>query len=251
MPAVVTVDGRELTVRTGKREPKRDPHTLKLATYLIPETLPAPPLTVPVPAVATWPMYGNDTLGDCTIASAGHMIQAWTLDAGRPRTPGDVAILSAYWATGNEDDGRYELDVLNYWRHTGIAGRKIRAYASVNALSRHDVKIAVYLFGGAYIGLALPRSAQRQAVWHVDTTNTRDARAGSWGGHAVPIVAYNATGLWCVTWGQVKKMTWPFFLRYCDEAYAILSPELLDTRGRSPEGFDLPALTADLTRITG
>ena len=37
--------------------------------------------------------------------------------------------------------------------------------------------------------------------------------------------------------------------RYCDEAYAILSRDFL-MHGRAPNGFDLPALRADLELIT-
>ena len=36
------------------------------------------------------------------------------------------------------------------------------------------------------------------------------------------IPGYNAKGPVCVTWGRKQQMTWAFFDKYCDEAYAIV-----------------------------
>ena len=73
---------------------------------------------------------------------------------------------------------------------------------------------------------------------------------GSWGGHAVNVVAYDDAGLTVVTWGALQRLTWAFWQRYCDEAWAIISPDFL-AGGRSPQGFDLPALEHDLALIMG
>ncbi len=67
---------------------------------------------------------------------------------------------------------------------------------------------------------------------------------GSWGGHAVPVIAYDASGLTCITWGALKRMTWAFWDAYCDEAYACLSRDW--AAARAPSGFDWAALDADL-----
>ena len=66
-------------------------------------------------------------------------------------------------------------------------------------------------------------------------------------GHYIPLVAFR-TYLECVTWGRIQQMTPQFFRTYCDEAWAILSPEMLKA-GKSPEGFDLPQLRADLKAL--
>jgi hypothetical protein len=44
-------------------------------------------------------------------------------------------------------------------------------------------------------------------------------------------------------------MTWSFWDRYCDEAYCIISTDFLDG-DRTPNGFDLAALRADLDLVT-
>ena len=53
-------------------------------------------------------------------------------------TPSDKQVVAAYSAitgynpsTGANDNGAVEIDVLNYWRQTGIAGHKIGAYVAL------------------------------------------------------------------------------------------------------------------------
>jgi hypothetical protein len=45
-------------------------------------------------------------------------------------------------------------------------------------------------------------------------------------------------------------MTWRFWNDYCEEAYAILSPDWVQPGKRAPSGFGLPALQADLALVT-
>jgi len=66
----------------------------------------------------------------------------------------------------------------------------------------------------------------------------------------VDVVGYDAAGLTVVTWGAPKAMTWPFWDRYCDEAYCIISEDFLRD-GRSPAGFDVASLRHDLALVTG
>ena len=246
-------------MKLGKGPAVRDPRTLQLAKYLRPAALPPPPAQVDwATKVASWPMMGNDTIGDCTTAAAGHCIEEWTTDAGDPVVVPDAAIVAAYSAvsgydprTGKGDVGATEISVLNYWRQTGIGGHTIRAYAALTPGNLDHVRDAVSLFGNCYIGLLLPLSAQTQALWSVPPGGAVGQGApGSWGGHAVPVVAYDAEGLTVVTWGALKRMTWQFWSAYCDEAYALLSDDFL-TAGETPAGIDLASLQQDLQEVTG
>jgi len=65
----------------------------------------------------------------------------------------------------------------------------------------------------------------------------------------VPVVAYDANGLTVVTWGALKQMTWGFWQAYCDEAYALLSPDWLKANDVAASGFDLAQLNADLNAL--
>jgi hypothetical protein len=138
------------------------------------------------------------------------------------------------------------------------------------------IATAIWLFGGAYIGVELPLRAQNQDVWDVPAVLTADDEPGSWGGHAIYLVGYDSgTGtpagagvgpnsvrpaqpgvavprtLTCITWGQLKKMTWAWFEKYCSEAYALVSKDWLNAGAISPSGFDLATLENDLKMVTG
>jgi hypothetical protein len=255
-----------LKLKLGKHPARHDPRTLLLASYATP-ALPAPPATMNLAkkVKGPWGMMDNDQLGDCTCAAAGHLIMEWTANAqSKMFTPPDQQIVDAYSAitgynptTGANDNGAVELDVLNYWRQQGIAGHKVAAFMALEPSNHTHVMDAVWIFGGCYIGLALPKTAQAQTsnkqIWSVPPAGTGgDGAPGSWGGHAVPVVAYDSRSLTVVTWGALQTMTWGFWAAYCDEAYAILSPDFLQQKGGqtvAPSGFNLAQLQADLADL--
>jgi hypothetical protein len=123
-----------------------------------------------------------------------------------------------------------------------------------------QIATAIWLFGGAYIGVELPITAQDQDVWDVPNNPGPNDDPGSWGGHAIYLVGYDfpespvpnpeSRTLTCITWGRTKKMTWAWFEKYCSEAYALVSKEWLNTSGVSPSGFDLAALEKDLEVVS-
>src|SRR5208337_5436095 len=106
------------------------------------------------------------------------------------------------------------------------------------------VRQAISLFGGVYIGLSLPLTAQNQPVWDVTDPTDPGAAPGSWGGHCVFVPKYDADSFTCITWGGLQKMTTAFWMEYCDEAHALLSKDWLGAVGAmaSPGGFDLAQL---------
>ena len=243
-------------IKLGKKAPKRKPETLQLANYL---ALPSVPSSYAwLPKIKSYGMMLNDSIGDCTIAAAGHLIMEWTADNKKLFTPRNGDILKAYEAVSgyvpgdpSPDNGAVILDVLDYWRKTGIAGRKITAYAAAEPGNQQHIRASIYLFGGVDLGLQLPISAQGQKVWSVPPEGlTGDGAPGSWGGHSVPGLAFDANGVTVITWGETLRMTWQFFAAYCDEAYAIISPDFL-AKSKSPAGVDLASLEADLKEIPG
>jgi hypothetical protein len=271
LSALPPVDHSQMAL--GKLAPKKDPRLLMLHNYL--ETaLP------PTPSVVNWaarvgygsyPMLKNDAVGDCTCAGALHLSQTWLDNTGTSWTPTDDEALAAYTAiTGynpsdpSTDQGAVEEDVLKYWRQTGIGGQKIQAFMGLDPSQADFIKhiqLANYLFGGTYLGISLPVSAQTGIIWDVvgDPKNDPSSQPGSWGGHCVPAIAHVVNspgkapdgtaykpGCWVVTWGALKYMTWDFFTTYVDEAYAVLSLDWFNKSGIDPSGFREDALQQDL-----
>jgi hypothetical protein len=243
--------------RLGRKAVKTDSRTLRLARYLTAELPSAPPsVDWTKKAYQAWGCMENDRLGCCTISGCGHAIQVWTANASQETTIPDSAIEAAYSAWDgyvhgdpNTDNGGVELDVLNNWRKNGLAGHSLLAYADANVLNIDEVRQAINLFGGVYIGVDLPLSAQNQDVWDViPDDGTDNYIKGSWGGHCVFVPKYDADSFTCITWGETKKMTAWFWKAYVDECHVLLSPDFIAANG-SPNGFNLDQLTADLAQI--
>ncbi len=242
-------------MKYGKLPAKLDTRTLNYSTYAA-NVVEPPPAVNWSKAVDNWPMMLNDRIGDCTCAAAGHLIQCWTANAAeRATVPTDDEVVTAYSAvahydpaTGANDNGAVELDVLNFWRQIGIAGNRLAAYTAVDPTNADHIRQAIWLFGGLYLGLVLPQSAEQQtvsgkpwiSVWYSPIV----------GGHAVPAVGYDDQYVNVVTWGQVQLVAWEFLTRHCEEAYALVDQDWIRRAGTSPSGFDMASLEADLAEVT-
>lgn len=247
------------TVKLGKHPPKFDKRTLLFGKYLTAQ-LPPPPAAVDYSKpVSSWPMMGNDKYGDCTCAAAGHMIEEWTANTGTEETLTDAQILKAYnhFAKGNADAGANMLDVLKYWRATGIGSDKINAFVQLEPQNDTEARDAINLFGNCYIGVALPDFAVAPGTdflktpWVVPPQGpVGNAAPNPQNGHCIPAVGYDTRNLYVVTWGDLKSMSWQFYDAYMDEAFAVLSNDWINQKvGTSPSGFNMAALQQDLKDV--
>lgn len=243
--------------KLGKLSARKDSRTLRLMDYA--SNLPSAPVSCNLTNKLTnIGMMLNDSLGDCTCATVGHIVQQWTAESGLQAIIPDSDVLALYKAVGNyipgdasTDNGAVALDILNYWAKNGVSGHKIIGYACLDSSKVAQLKAAIYYFGNAYIGVELPLSAQNQDIWATPFFGTwGKGSKGSWGGHAIPAVAYDNDFIYVITWGTIKRMTWGFYTTYCDEAYAILSMDWINQTTRlAPGNFDLPSLQMDLVSI--
>lgn len=201
----------------------------------------------------------NDKLGCCTISGVGHLIQEWTaLTQPTETIISDATIRSLYskwcgYVDGDPytDNGGIAADVLRSWYQQPIEGHTLDGFAAIRPGNRGTIRDAIYLFGGAYVGVQLPISAQNGAWDRLpDAPLTGDNAPGSWGGHAIPLVPpYDEKWLHCITWGGLKPLSWDWLDPYMDEGFGCLSKDFLDASGRTPAGFDWATVQADMQAI--
>jgi hypothetical protein len=242
-------------MKLGRKAIKTDSRTLMLGKYLKPNLPPPPPSADWTKGITGWGMMLNDRLGDCTIAGVAHAVQVWTANNGGIKTVPDNTVEQYYekWdgyvpTDPSTDSGGIELDVLNDWQKQGFAGHKLTAYADPQVSNLDEIRHSIAMFGGVYIGVSLPITAQTQDVWDVVPNGGANAAKGSWGGHCVYIPKYDQHGFTCITWGQLKTMTVAFWNKYVDEAHTLLGKDWLTSKG-SVAGFDEKSLLADLQAI--
>jgi hypothetical protein len=236
-------------LRLGKLPKKHDRRNLLFSRYM--PRLPEPPSAID--HASRLPedigMMGNDQYGDCAVAAPGHMVQEWSTYAERGiQTIPDKQIIDAYLTISPDDEGCYMLDVLNFWRRNGIGPDKVEAFVEVTPGDLTQAKLAIQYFGCLYIGMSLP-DINTFGPW-IDPVAS--GRPNPWNGHAVTLIAYDDVRQMfkVCTWGEIWDMSYSWYVRYTDEAYACLNDiELIKNTDKSPEGFDWTALQDDLNHL--
>ncbi len=224
-----------------------------------------------------WGDYGNLKLNNCTFATAAHAIIIWkSYKAERVYRPGVKNIIDEYGKVIRNKRSAISLQtllnkggeplearkVLNHWRKKGIDDHKIVAYAKLSFKNKkeqkEEVKRVIYLYGGCYIGINIPRSVEKQwqqnKVWKViKRVPNGDARRRLWFSHALLAIGYNDKELRVITFGKEETMTWEFFARYVDEAYAVFDEKFLAAR-KTPSRMkvhELNKIVADKIKKAG
>jgi len=242
--------------KLGRLPKKADPRTLQLARYLSP-TLPPIHLSTSWARLATGdpPMFANDRIGDCTVAALAHSLRICSSAAGNQIVVSDADVLKVYSAISgydpddpSTDRGAYCLDALKYVRTHGLGGHKIRAFAEIDPTDLRSLYATIDLFGTAYGGYGLPRSAQSQLVW--DLSSGPDAAPWSWGGHAMSETDHGPFAENMATWGRLQTATRAWGQRYREESYAVIWDVWVPPAGLSPSGFDLAQMLEDLEAVT-
>jgi len=215
-------------VRFGKKPARRDPRNLKLSTIL--RALPRLPAEYDFDlkhgGIPT-PMFGNDRHGDCVIAGRAHQTLRFEDEEQEKILPiADTDVLKEWHLeNGSSEDGIVVLDSLKLWRSRGwkAAGKtyRIRAFAEIDRKSHTEVKRTVCADIGAGLGLSLPDSALNEFYAGKPWAGTAEP-PNQENGHYVYVPGYTRTGPVCVTWGRKQQMSWNFFDKYCDEAYAVI-----------------------------
>lgn len=208
-----------------------------------------------------WGMMLNDTLGDCTCADTGHALMLRTANTGTMVTPTEADILHLYEQfgyvptnpnnpqTNATDQGAMEGDVCQYMVTTGLCGHKSLGTAPIvtgmmSATAIDHIKWGVQVFGAVRLGANLPASAETQfdagKPWDVGGDETIV------GGHDFPVVKYDPHYAWIVTWGKLQAVTYPWLMKFIEEAHCELFSDFIRSSGTTPAGFKLATMVTDL-----
>ena len=245
-----------MTYKTGKLPAIHDARTLMFAKYKL-AGLPLAPAsynsidrvgvslgTSDVPTL--FPMDGNDQYADCGFAAGAHLQTNFAGLVGIRRIASTDEVVQAYLKfTGGQDSGVILLHVLKEWRKNGIMGHQIPAFTSLHRADADDVKNAILLFGGIYLGFQV----QTNAIPDFEAGKLWEPGGTDGDGHCVVSIAYrtNEQGgleLGILTWGGMVWASWDWWNQMVDEAYGILPPEAQNSA--FDPGYDYAALQRDL-----
>jgi len=198
-------------------------------------------------------------IGDCGIAGMDHIQMAWNAYAhGKATSWGSETVLSLYEHLGGyvygqpeTDQGTVLQDNLQFWRQEGVNGDKILFYGALRPGSwlRPERIKSLQAFGGIYLGLNLPQSAERAfpGDW-VYVPRSPEA-----GGHCVvqhgELLGWHEARL--SSWGAVVKASPGFLQHTIEEAWVVAAPDFIDVNGRNPSGLDIAGIQSALKELTG
>lgn len=237
--------------KRGKLPAARAAHLGALNDYLK-NPLPQPPSSFDYASKVTngFPMFLNDTYGDCAVAGLLHLLQIWYAEVGEVFTPpSDEEVKTTYFQlTGGEDTGLVLQNVLKEWQTTGLFGTKIIGYAPIEIRDTSAMKASAYAFGGLYLGVELPGNAEEQfeqgEPWHLEGGYNPPV-----GGHCIVGSGANRFGIDDLTWGAEDGFTWNWWNYYGSECWAVI-PEIFAEKGHGPLGnIDIDGLMNDLKEI--
>lgn len=260
-----------MSLRFGRNRPAphlRTGHKMA-ARYFDAANMPPVPDAFDFSALNATPLadvLANDSLGDCTSAGAGHLIDVLTAGGDEPIAITAAQAIAFYsLSTGyvpgdpSTDQGGDEVTVLTTWRDKGYDGNGLHAIAGfvqVDASSAAELKAACFYFGGLYFGLELPDTytnpfpSSNGYVWGTGAPDPSQ-------GHCIVGVGADTTGIKVDSWGLLGTITYAAIAELCSESaggmvFAIVSKEWVNARSqKSPGALDWAQLVADFDALGG
>jgi hypothetical protein len=256
----------------GRRAPKRAP-ALHLGHFLT-GVVPAHPAAADYLArlKGGWQMLGNDIAGDCVSVTWANFRRLMTaLVAGREVYPTQDQVWAIYKTQnpgfdpngtetngpGSRHDGGMDIQTLCEYlvKHGGPDGVKALGFAQVNAHNTEEVKAAIAIFGGVWVGITVQEINQQQFAdgqpWDYSRTSPDE------GGHSVLGGGYGAGGAGplggdekFITWAEETSFTDAFWTHKTGEVWVVIWPEHLKDNAFLA-GVDMHAFAAAYTAITG
>jgi hypothetical protein len=258
-----------MSYKYGRRAPKNAP-ALRLARFLQ-SAAPAHPASEDYLAkLSGWEMLGNDVAGDCNAVTWANLRRLITATLSTEYYPTQAQVWQFYQTQNpgfdpngtkdtngpgsNDDQGMDVQTGLEYLHKAGGPdGVKAVAFAKVDHTNMAEVKAALAIFGGLWLGIEVLEANQQQFAKGKAWTDVAGSPID--GGHAILGGGYK-TDVRFITWAQETRFATSFWkgvvqgTPLVDEAWIVVWPEHLGTAGFE-QGVDQAQLAADYRALTG
>jgi len=193
----------------------------------------ASPVVAYASNVPSWPMFENNVYIDCTVASAGDLIEAWDVELGQSTsTLSDAQAVSLFHSMGGTNTRGVSIgSILGKWQTTGLFGSVIASAAPLNNTSVSTTELAIYLLGGVVAEAYLTPDTELELTNGQTVTSTAPGSASL--AHALIFIGYNAQYLTAVTFGHVVEVSWAWWLKNGVAEYGVI-PESFVSAGHGP-----------------
>jgi hypothetical protein len=258
------------SLKLGKMPATKDSRDLRMLKYFTGAPIPQAPASYGhYQSVQDWGMLANDKYGCCVPAGLAHLLKMWREMWKRADISiSDEQVLQAYHEitelmnpgngfnpeTGENDTGCNMRIALNWFKNVGYPDadgnrHKIVGYGIIDPKDVQRLNDCANIFDGVAIGFEVTQDAMNQFQQHFpwDVQHHIFGQDVIIGGHCVPLVG-RMGNVKAVTWGTIQDAKARFLAKYNDEAYVIVTEELLND-GKSLEGFDMDTFIKDLSLV--
>lgn len=186
----------------------------------------------------SFPMYGNDRLGDCMYVAGLHVDQTFTGMNGNESQFNEAELERDYLNLAGGDNGLNESDIIPAWKK-GLAGNKdanIIDALDIDPNNAQLMQVAVQYFGHVFFMFDVPDQ------WINDFRNgglwDAPAVADQNNGHGVMFNGVRANGDYALrTWGQFTWITQRGIAQCDPTAFVAFSMRWFNKDGYAPNGL--------------
>jgi hypothetical protein len=254
----------------GRRPPKNAP-ALRFGSFLSGAAPTYPQNEDYLAKLTGWQMLGNDVAGDCnavtwantrrlvtaTLTTEYYPTQAQVWQFYETQNPGfDPNGTSETNGPGSSDDQGMDIQTGLEYLHTtgGPDGVSAVAFAKVDPTNIDEVRAALAIFGGLWLGIQVLDANQKQFAEGHAWTDVAGSPID--GGHAILGGGYSTADVMFITWAQETEFARSFWngvvqgSPLVEEAWVVIWPEHLGTKAFE-QGVDQAQLAADYQALTG
>lgn len=207
--------------------------------------------------LSNWQVLGNDQYGDCVAVTWSNSRRFFSALLGEKEEYPNLQQVINIYKTQNpnfpQDDNGMDIQTLLEYliAYGGADGVKPIAFAKVDYSNLNEVKAALAIFGGIFLGVNVQNENiddfNNNIPWDYHPSGTNA------GGHAILAGGYlgnSVNDIRFITWGKETGFTDAFWNNLAEEAWVVIWPENLGSK-QFIDGIDLQALESDYKNLTG